>query len=203
MNFEKTRISKSIGTLLRENLRPEDVETLNRVLQGKKAQYNAANSLIRSVLQALVNRNEEEDTEENAEENSEENFSQGLTQQEGHQNQNEVFTNREQQADKDDLIINEETPTQTTNKNQDSKTKDEDVCKFYKNGRCKFGKECRKPHPAFCPTFTKWGPRSHNPRGCENKCGKTHTNICRQSLRTKECVREDCRLYHLKGTKRP
>ena len=84
MNFEKAFISESIGTLLRENLHPEDVETLNRVLQGKKAKFSEANSLLTSVLRALVNQNEREESEFEVSnlETAGDNFSQELTQQE-------------------------------------------------------------------------------------------------------------------------
>ena len=63
LNFEKTFISQSVGIFFQENLQHRDVVTLNRILQGKKALYQDANSLICSVLKALVNANKREETE--------------------------------------------------------------------------------------------------------------------------------------------
>ena len=213
MNFEKAFISESIGTLLRENLHPEDVETLNRVLQGKKAKVSEANSLLTSVLRALVNQNEREESEFEVSnlETAGDNFSQELTQQGRQQNQIEpnhsASTQPEEDRQLDQIESNSNIQTQTDEEEPsprkgDRKTDEKNVCKFYRNGRCKYGKECRKPHPAFCPTYIKNGPKSQNPRGCDGKCTKLHPNACRQSLRTKECKREDCRFYHLKGTLR-
>jgi hypothetical protein len=75
------------------------------------------------------------------------------------------------------------------------------VCKFYRNGDCKFGAKCRQEHPKFCKKFTKHGLLRHNQNGCDSKCGKLHPNACRTSLRTRECDRESCRFYHIRGTK--
>ena len=82
LDFEKSFISKSIGVLLQENLQQNDIETLNRIMKGKKAQYQEANSLLCSVLRALVNLNEREESEfvvANSD-NIEDNHSQELSQ---------------------------------------------------------------------------------------------------------------------------
>jgi hypothetical protein len=74
------------------------------------------------------------------------------------------------------------------------------MCKFYKKGKCRYGKECRNEHPKFCKKFIKHGSLKFSPQGCDRKCGKHHPDACRDLLRTKECNRENCRFYHIKGT---
>ena len=74
------------------------------------------------------------------------------------------------------------------------------MCKFYKKGKCRYGKECRNEHPKFCKKFIKYGSLKYCPQGCDGKCEKPHPDACRDSLRTKECNREKCRFYHIKGT---
>ena len=74
------------------------------------------------------------------------------------------------------------------------------MCKFYQKGKCRYGKECRNEHPKFCKKFIKHGSLKFSPHGCDRKCGKPHPDACRDSLRTKECNRENCRFYHIRGT---
>ena len=203
LNFEKTFISKSIGILLQENLPLNEVETLKRILQGKKAQYRDANNLLCSILRALENKNEREEAEFTIpnDEDQETNASQGLSQPE-QLDQTEHNTNSPTQKDEELPCTSKGTSNKEEENSKDLENRWEGVCKFYRNGRCKFGKECRKPHPNFCTTFIRNGPKSQNQKGCDGKCAKLHPNVCRQSLKTKECGREDCRFYHLKGTSR-
>ena len=75
------------------------------------------------------------------------------------------------------------------------------LCKFYANGSCKYKHECRFDHPKMCNKFIKNGLlKKFNPAGCDAKCNKFHPNACRDSLRSKECARDNCRFFHLKGT---
>ena len=37
--------------------------------------------------------------------------------------------------------------------------------------------------------------------GCDNLCGMPHPNACRQAMKNRECDREGCRFFHIKGTK--
>ena len=43
---------------------------------------------------------------------------------------------------------------------------------------------------------------SHNDRGCEHSCKFYHPNACRDSLKDRKCSRNDCRFFHLYGTKK-
>ena len=78
----------------------------------------------------------------------------------------------------------------------------ENVCYFYKIGKCKFGKECKKDHPKFCQKFITHGPQKLNPKGCDCKCHNLHPIACRDSIKNRKCGREKFRFYHLKGTKK-
>ena len=194
MDFEKTIISRSVGIFLQENLQQNDVETLNRVLRGKKAQYHEANSLLRSVLQALVNQSEGEDPELVIEggDNPADDLSQELTQQE--QRQEQSLTT---QIEEEELRPYTETKSKVT-----TKTKKKELCRFYARGRCNRNKDCRFGHPDVCRKFKTYGSKSTDKKGCDGKCNDYHPNTCRSSLNNRTCSYEECRFFHLKGTKR-
>ena len=80
------------------------------------------------------------------------------------------------------------------------KKKFENVCQFYKNGHCRFGKDCRKDHPKFCQKFIHNGHQKFGNKGCDGKCEKLHPNACRDSLKKRECSRDKCKFFHIKGT---
>ena len=54
----------------------------------------------------------------------------------------------------------------------------ENACYFYKIGKCRFGKECKKDHPKFCQKFIIHGPIKFNPKGCDSKCNNLHPIAC-------------------------
>ena len=58
-------------------------------------------------------------------------------------------------------------------------------------------------HPKFCQKFINNGPSKSNPKGCDSKCNNLHPIACRDSIKSRECARDKCRFYHLKGTKKP
>ena len=63
-------------------------------------------------------------------------------------------------------------------------------------------KDCRFDHPTVCQKFHNHGSLSSDPKGCNGKCNAFHPNACRSSLKNKTCSWDECRFYHLKGTKR-
>ena len=81
------------------------------------------------------------------------------------------------------------------------KPKPKTLCKFYQKGKCRHNDNCRFDHPKICYKFRAFGLKTHNEKGCETNCSYFHPNACRDSLKTKTCPREECRFYHLKGTK--
>ena len=79
----------------------------------------------------------------------------------------------------------------------------ENTCFFYKLGKCKFGKKCKKEHPKFCQKIINNGPIKLNTNGCDNKCNNLHPIACRDSIKSSKCAREKCRFYQKKGAKKP
>ena len=80
--------------------------------------------------------------------------------------------------------------------------KSNSICKFYVKGKCRHNENCRFEHPKICFKFRSFGIKEHNEKGCDDEnCSFLHPNACRDSLKTKTCTRQDCRFYHLKGTK--
>ena len=70
------------------------------------------------------------------------------------------------------------------------------ICRFFKNGTCKYGlkgRDCRFDHPKPCKKFIQHGTRQ--PRGCNlgKKCKLFHPKMCFDSLRKGECFFETCR----------
>ena len=79
------------------------------------------------------------------------------------------------------------------------------VCRFYAKGTCTHGvsgKNCAFEHPKACPKLLKHGTKS--PRGCNlgKKCQMFHPKMCPSSITKAECFDKDCKLKHVKGTKR-
>ena len=76
------------------------------------------------------------------------------------------------------------------------------ICKFYQKGKCRHNENCRFEHPKICYKFRAFGLKTDNEKGCESSCSFFHPNACKDSLKSKNCPREECRFYHLKGTKK-
>ena len=76
------------------------------------------------------------------------------------------------------------------------------VCKFYMKKQCKHGikgENCSFSHPHICQKLLKFG---HSNKGCRgNGCKNVHPKMCHHSLKSKECPFENCKFYHVKGTK--
>ena len=213
LNFEKTFISQSVGIFFQENLQHRDVVTLNRILQGKKALYQDANSLICSVLKALVNANKREETEfvttggEDQEgELSQEASSRDLTQSEslGQLGQSQVSQGQIDvgvPSTSSNVSGRENSNTGSKVPNHTNLNKKKELCRFYARGRCNRARDCRFGHPNVCKKFRLYGSRSTNSKGCDGKCNALHPNACRSSLLNKTCSFSECRFFHLKGTR--
>ena len=72
------------------------------------------------------------------------------------------------------------------------------VCKFLRQGKCKFerqGKDCPAYHPPYCIKFFKWG--SHERKGCSkgDKCLYYHPKPCKS---VGKCKKKNCLLQHAK-----
>ena len=207
-NFEKSTISKGILDFLSEKLVEDpdtnwDVvkknlkESFAVIAKGNKLDYGSANNLLLGVLRAL-----------NLEDSSVE---------------DEIALAVSQSADDFDSLPSQLPPASRTPTTEGSpKAKKiapnfvesgssnltlptdgkKEVCRFFARGHCNRSKDCRFYHPRICNKFRQHGSTSTDPKGCDGKCNAFHPNACRQSLREKTCSFQDCRFFHLKGTKR-
>ena len=208
LDFDKHTMNKGAINILSNGLQddPErDVimlslkECLAKMAKGNKLPYKAANYLLVNILNAITiegsNTSDEirldthpdpqvepEDQSQWSQDGSEE-TTQGPTSAPSGSGQNlRAVSNPDQ--------------------NSPSKQKKE-TCRFYTRGHCNRGKECRFDHPSICKKFRQFGSKSTDKKGCDGKCSAFHPNACRSSLKDRTCSFNECRFFHLKGTKRP
>ena len=203
INFEKKTFSKLTREALLDRAGDQNLKkNIIQVMDGVKLKVADANLLLKRLIQAIVvgedgdGRIFEETDDEDGK-----NTQSGPTTQSQSQTQN-LSAHQTQEEDKNgDEQADSEGTIHPSTQEKGTKFNMENVCRFYRNGNCKFKKDCRKEHPKFCQRFTKHGLKSHNVSGCDSQCGLLHPNACRDSLRSRECSRDQCNFYHIKGTK--
>ena len=202
-NFNKAFISSKVITFLEENItNDEDKKSLAKLKGNKKLPYKEANSLLQSILRAIVIEDGEEEvpinectqTKVGGDDTVMDEPSTGLAPiPSGSGTQNPTQNSR---------VQNEDKVNQGKSKNDKEKS---NICHFYKNGKCKHGKDgqdCRFEHPNICKKILYNGLKKFNSKGCDSNCAEFHPNACRDSLSQKACSRNECRFFHLKGTKK-
>ena len=101
-------------------------------------------------------------------------------------------------------------------KNSDKDKKNNEVCKHYLRGSCKYGfsgkktlkdgtNKCNWEHPKLC---TKYMNQGNGVGGCNGQCDKIHPSMCRQSMTSGVCDKfgtgQRCMEgYHKRGTTGP
>ena len=88
---------------------------------------------------------------------------------------------------------------------KDPVNKKKKLCHFYARGSCKYGKlgvGCNYDHPKYCQHLLSHGRKGR--KGCDkgDDCNDFHPKMCYSSLRKHECYNNQCRYFHVKGTKR-
>ena len=74
-------------------------------------------------------------------------------------------------------------------------TRKDVLCKFYKEGICRYEKRCGFFHPPHCEAFIE--NKNERPNGCfKGDCKLFHPNLCYNVERQGDCQREKCRFYH-------
>ena len=83
------------------------------------------------------------------------------------------------------------------------------ICYLYKQGKCPHGssgkklvngQQCNYSHPRKCLKFCRFGQDIN--QGCAGPCDLLHPILCRNSVRYKRCLSENCTFAHLMGTER-
>ena len=83
------------------------------------------------------------------------------------------------------------------------------ICYLYKQGKCPHGssgnrvvngQQCNYSHPRKCIKFCRFGQDIN--QGCTGLCDLLHPILCRNSVRYKRCLSENCTFAHLMGTER-
>ena len=112
----------------------------------------------------------------------------------------------EEEEDFEDATTVVEQPLPQNQQNQNKyQKKTNNICRYYKMGKCKHGLKghnCPKEHPPACKKLLKHGNRG--PEGCTlgSKCEHYHPKMCLSSLKRKVCYRNDCKFVHTTGTRR-
>jgi hypothetical protein len=141
LDVEKTTINKSASTHLK-NIFPDE-ELKNSVLQipqGKTLKKAEANKLLKSLMAAMVSEDLEEDEENEMFQDTQDTT---LSHNTDTQSQNSQVASNQKQQSQSQISEGQNKNSSTTQ-----------VCRFYKQGNCKFGKGCRNDHPKFCKKFT-------------------------------------------------
>lgn len=96
------------------------------------------------------------------------------------------------EAPEDPMEENKNIPLSVSNVKKES----ENICKFYRSGKCKHGssgKTCKFNHPTTCKKFELYGNKEN---GCKVKnCEKLHLSLCKLFMKQ---YGNKCRYFHPK-----
>ena len=92
-----------------------------------------------------------------------------------------------------------------------AQTSKDNICQAYKRRQCPHGRKgdllingekCQSDHPPRCRRFSNFGPNAKG--GCNKgqSCRFWHPRICKDSMKNRRCINEDCTFFHLRGTAR-
>ena len=224
-DFEQQNVRPGVLEMLANNLKDDSdkevskssiKESIAHIQKGNKVPYGPANHLLICILRSL-RLVDDLDEDETFQDSSQVNESTTLGADESngestdgasasgwHQTKH-AKTDEERLEDKTEGEDGKKkTPKygRKENSQKGEKSKDEKrdrICRFYLNGKCKHGGECRFEHPKICPKFRQDG--DCEVKGCGGGCDFIHPNVCHSSLRDKTCTYRECRFFHLKGTK--
>ena len=226
-DFTKTTISSNVISLFENRIIDEnEKEWFAKVVKGSKLKNAEANQLVKSILQAMFIQTDEEQEEVTIPVTDNLDDDASLTQVLKNLDPKTVSTpppvitedfptlaqsmvkwtligSNGKKVAEDHIIPPKSNPSTSKLNGDELLHMIENACYFYKIGKCRFGKECKKDHPKFCQKFVNCGPIKNNPKGCDSKCYKLHPIACRDSVKNRECSRDKCRFFHLAGTKKP
>jgi hypothetical protein len=195
-DFNQLTVRNGVIKMLANNLKDESdkdtsksslKESLALILKGNKVPYGPANQLLICILRSL-RLVDDLDVDETFQGRSQD---KDIT----------IHSASTSETAKSDLVDRTKVnPAEQVSQPEAPKKKE--LCRFYARGHCTRSKDCRFDHPTICNKFKKHGSTSTDPKGCDGKCKSFHPNACRSSLQQKTCTFQECRFFHLKGTKR-
>ena len=110
---------------------------------------------------------------------------------------------------KHDEITTNDVPSSNLLHNEINNNVQKPICHRYKQGKCPHGKSgnrivngqrCNFDHPRKCIKFCRFG---HDKiQGCNGPCQFFHPILCRNSVRYRRCLLDNCTFAHLLGTER-
>ena len=175
LNFNKKSLSKSVGEFFCDNL-PNEVEHIKRIMATKKLPCMEANSVLRSVLTAMIATNSMCKEEISIGLQDDDEPAANVDPNTGEAKKPESNVDPKSDAGKMLEVPQTGPKTQILSSEKEAKKgevkKSNEICHFYTINKCKFGKECRKTHPKICPKFKKCGLKKFNKNGCEESCTK-------------------------------
>ena len=92
-------------------------------------------------------------------------------------------------------------------KDDTNKPKKDTICSLLMEGKCPHGisgKTCEFKHIRYCRRYCSFGDSKYHRFGCRfgKECRYLHPKLCKNSVTMKACYNEECRMTHLKFTKR-
>ena len=229
VDFNQVLVNDDVIEILANNLKENlnrDVqkvslkESLALVAKGTKLQCGPANDLLICIIRSLSipkvepsesdneadsESNEEselEPEEDNKEIEDDESLSQMLKKARKRASEKQVRQGSKIPDSKKTKPDSKQTKPDSDKNKTTSQNKNKELCRFYARGQCTRKQECRFNHPSICKKFRKFGSISMDKNGCDGKCDALHPNACRNSVRDRTCSWQDCKFFHLKGTKR-
>ena len=101
----------------------------------------------------------------------------------------------------------EDTRKKEKTKDDADKPKKDAICTLLMEGKCPHGisgKTCEFKHIRYCRRFCSFGDSRYHKFGCRfgKDCRYLHPKLCKNSITMKACYNQECRMTHLKFTKR-
>lgn len=112
------------------------------------------------------------------------------------------------ESEKDDSDEGTWTEKKKKKRNKKEKySKKNEICPLLIEGRCPHGfngKNCEYMHKKTCHRFTNFGTQDMHRAGCKFglTCRYLHPTLCQNSVKMRTCLNDNCKLAHLKYTKR-
>jgi len=195
-------IEDTVSKILQKNVKNEDLEKCIRLVSEKKntlaVTKDVALKTLAAVLSSLHWEDESNKDEENENEKNLDDTQSTIIFDDSQQNPSQSSSQNLTQNPKQSLsqnkarkIPSQENPVGSQKCGKKWTQKRTTICRYYKKGFCRSGKNCNFEHPKMCEVFKRNGLAKFNDRGCDGKCKKLHPLACRESLRKGDCTKDN------------